>query len=342
MKEGVLVYQTNKESNIFNIGDYIQSLAAMQFCNNDNVIYINRECLDQYSGDEVKLIMNGWFMHSPMNWPPSNKITPLFVAFHLNKLVVSELLDNKKSLEYFREHQPIGCRDRYTESLLREKGIEAYFSGCLTLTLGLTYKADKREDTIYFVDVPVLPSITFKSFFRSLYIVLFKNKIVQTIYNKRNSKKSFFNYIKNILFIEKYSRIFALDVLQQAEYLEHEIMDTFHDDTEKFKYAKELLGMYSKAKFVVTSRIHCALPCLAMETPVLYVYDKEQDLTSTCRMDGLIQLFNIIEIDRCNISSSLFKTKVDHNVHFENKNLYKKYRDDLIARCKDFCRNNEK
>jgi len=38
-----------------------------------------------------------------------------------------------------------------TETLLREKGIDAYFSGCLTLTLKNKFK--KRNNTIYIVDV---------------------------------------------------------------------------------------------------------------------------------------------------------------------------------------------
>ncbi|WP_264821067.1 polysaccharide pyruvyl transferase family protein [Acinetobacter schindleri] len=32
-----------------------------------------------------------------------------------------------------------------------------------------------------------------------------------------------------------------------------------------------MLEKYSTAKLVITSRIHCALPCLAMGTPVIYI-----------------------------------------------------------------------
>lgn len=37
------------------------------------------------------------------------------------------------------------------------------------------------------------------------------------------------------------------------------------------EYAKYLIRKYAKAKLVVTSRIHCALPCLGIETPVIFV-----------------------------------------------------------------------
>lgn len=340
MRSGVLVYQTNQAINIFNIGDYIQSLAAMQFLDTNNLVYVNREKLDQYAGDKINLILNGWFMHSPMNWPPSPQINPLFVAFHLNKLVKDELLTREDSLAYFRQHQPIGCRDRYTARLMQEKGIDAYFSGCLTLTLGNTYKSAEKDNTIYFVDALAIPGLTWVSISRSLFLMLFKNRYVRTIYHKRCKQRSVSNYLRSLFFVEKYSRLFELNVLKEAEYIEHEIEDVFSGDNEKFAYARELLSKYAKAKFVVTSRIHCALPCLSLETPVLYVYNKEQDETSYCRMDGLIQLFNTIEVDRKSITSSIFKHKIDNNSHFDNKPLYKTYKEELINKCKDFIQNN--
>ena len=39
----------------------------------------------------------------------------------------------------------------------------------------------------------------------------------------------------------------------------------------RFDRAAWLLGIYSSAKAVVTGRLHCALPCLALGTPVLFV-----------------------------------------------------------------------
>ncbi|MHB9292886.1 hypothetical protein Holit_01999 [Hollandina sp. SP2] len=39
-------------------------------------------------------------------------------------------------IKYLKKHEPIGCRDYGTVKLLGKYGINAYFSGCLTLTLG--------------------------------------------------------------------------------------------------------------------------------------------------------------------------------------------------------------
>jgi hypothetical protein len=60
--------------------------------------------------------------------------------------------------------------------------------------------------------------------------------------------------------------------------------------------AEELLHKYAKAKLVITSRIHCALPCLAMGTPVIFVNGFDSFVDS-CRFDGILELFNRIDIN---------------------------------------------
>ena len=59
----------------------------------------------------------------------------------------------EKGIAYLKKHAPIGCRDKFTVQILNEKGIDAYFTGCLTLTLD-NYKVDDalRGDDIYIVD----------------------------------------------------------------------------------------------------------------------------------------------------------------------------------------------
>ena len=67
-----------------NLGDFIQSEAAKQYLKNKIVKQIDREQLHSYDGTKVHMFMNGWFMENPNNWPPSKKINPLFLSFHLN------------------------------------------------------------------------------------------------------------------------------------------------------------------------------------------------------------------------------------------------------------------
>ena len=64
--------------NANNLGDYIQKIASKQFLNED-IIEIDRDNLNNYSGEKIKLILNGWFMEKPKNWPPSDNIIPFFI-----------------------------------------------------------------------------------------------------------------------------------------------------------------------------------------------------------------------------------------------------------------------
>ena len=53
--------------------------------------------------------------------------------------------------------------------------------------------------------------------------------------------------------------------------------------------ADELLKKYAKAEMVVTSRIHCALPCTGMGTPVIYVDNAGLEEVHRCRLYGLLK-----------------------------------------------------
>lgn len=137
-----------------NIGDYIQALAAAQFLPEVDG-FVQRERLKEYDGEACKVIMNGWYMHHTEHWPPSDKIKPLFVAFHINASAKEGML-TEDSINYIKKFQPIGCRDYFTRDLLVSKGVDAYFSACLTLTLGMTYKSEDKDGKCYFVD-PFIP-----------------------------------------------------------------------------------------------------------------------------------------------------------------------------------------
>lgn len=329
MKNGLLIYEGNRK-NIFNIGDYIQSLAAAQYFQNKDFIYVNREHLNEYSGDEIKLIMNGWFMHEPQNWPPSPKIYPLFVSFHMNSLAKEQMLTDE-SIGYFKKHEPIGCRDYDTTKLLKLKGIDAYFSGCLTLTLGKTYKSPLSEKKgLYFVDVHHKPSRKFLSILNVIILLLKKYTLISILSKKNRGNKSLKNLLSYAFFYASYRKIFSDDVLRNAEYIKHEIPDSFASEEAKFQYAQSLIKKYSEALFVVTSRIHCALPCLSMETPVLYVENINQSEASYCRLNGLRELFNTIDYNEGNLTSNFIKEKITSKSKFKNKDDYKLFYDKLI------------
>lgn len=337
MNNSVFIYEPGYGSQ--NIGDYIQSLAAKQFFDKtESVAYIHREHLNDYDGEPVRLIMNGWFTHHPENWPPSSKIHPFFVAFHLNSLAKEKLL-RPECIAYLKKYEPIGCRDRGTVSLLQERGIDAYFSGCLTLTLGLTYSSAEKEDKVYFADPYYEVHKTPVEVLRSALALVLKKKTISIIASKLLGRTDVKALFRAASFYRSYSRLFSDQVLANADYKEHYHPEiNFQNEDAKFSLAEEYLRQYARAKFVVTSRIHCALPCLGMNTPVLYVNDMGQSEASYCRLDGILELFNRIDFKNGELSvvtSGIPKT-YDWNTLFENPEKYKVLRDDLIARCQGF------
>jgi len=302
MKYGLLTYDENRK--FFNVGDNIQSLAAKQFLPQVDV-YLNRERLGDYTGERVKLIMNGWFTHNIHNWVPSEDIDPVFVSFHMNNTAAPFML-SEKGISYLKQHQPIGCRDQFTADTLNEKGIEAYFTGCLTLTLD-SYKVDdsERGDKIYIVD---------------------------PLYNYPRPEKVFYNpklTVKNILNGKAFQlgkknkhlkNFISQELLKKAEFINQEPPSNTYSDEQKFQMAEDLLNKYARAKMVITSRIHCALPCLALGTPVIFVNGFDSFVDS-CRFDGILELFNRIDINsQTGAFTSNFglEGKVDTNTNIKN------------------------
>lgn len=351
MKYSLLSVQP--ESSIINIGDYVQALASSQFLPSIDG-FIEREKLNQYNGDVTKMIMNGWFMHHPDNWPPSENIKPLFVAFHINILARESLLSDK-SIAYLKRHEPIGCRDIYTRDLLIDKGINAYFSGCMTLTLGNKYNCEEKDGSVYFVDAAINKTIHIYEIALLPIVYLFNFRIINKIYkNSKNFEGSyctftglagkwkyyFKKWIRTVKFYKSYKRLFKDEILENANFVCHQ--SSFYST--KYKTNEELLGCaeqlvkkYARASLVITSRIHCALPCLGLNTPVLYVYDKNQSKASSCRMNGLVDLFNTINIENGKISNedNLFESgKIGYDNIPVNKTTWKVLADSLIDKTK--------
>ena len=141
IKYGLLIART------VNLGDDIQTLAARQFLPRVDV-FLDRDNLQDVPDPPqgaIKAIMNGWFTLHPENWPPSRSLFPLFVSFHITPKIANKLLVSK-NIEYLKNYEPIGTRDVYTKNLLEEYGIDAYFTGCLTLTLDYKYGKLARKN----------------------------------------------------------------------------------------------------------------------------------------------------------------------------------------------------
>ena len=307
MKHAVMYYLSSAGIRK-NIGDYIQSVAADQFMHATELI--EREHLHEYRGGPTKLIMNGWFMHRPANFPPSPDIVPLFVSFHLRPCIADAFLTDR-TVEYLKRHGPVGCRDMNTVELLKARGIPAYFSNCLTLTLGRTFPRvpEGRRRGVCFVDP--MHCLRRSDAVRSLPWLLAHPLLAVRVF-LRMQRQAFrgesvlFRARKFLMmgaFLRAYLRLFAKEALLGADYYTHAVRERlFGSESEKFSYCRDMLRRYSEAKFCVTCRIHCALPCIAMGTPVVFVDPQGKDMGNG-RFGGVESLFNIACVEHCELKA---------------------------------------
>ena len=264
MKNGIVYFPDST-----NIGDDIQTYAASLLV--ENPVFCDRERLDEISKN-TRLLCSGWFMENAQHWPPSEKVNPLFVSFHISSKN-QELMTSPKAIAYYKRYEPIGCRDYHTLELLKSCGVEAYFSGCLTLTIP---KYDgERGDEILFVDV-----------LRTNYTDHYRKTVVDGLIPE--------SYRKEVQFVSHFS-----DKLKSIN------VET------RMSQVKKMLSQYAEAKLVITSLIHCALPCVALGTPVVFVdFGFNNDQAKRDRFNGIIDLFHIASdlkapfMDR-NISSKI-------------------------------------
>lgn len=273
-----------------NLGDEIQTIAAERFLPRVDA-WVDRERLDEFTDEELnKVILNGWFLHRPEHWPPSKFLDPLIISFHLTREVAHGLNEKmiappssvlgSHGVEFFKRGEPVGARDLDTLRQMRSAGIDAYFSGCLTLTLGIGRPRIQRNG-IFAVDLP----------------------------------DEAFEYLKE-----------KIGPGRSATRLSH--IDRDLVSASRFSKARALLDLYARAEVVVTTRLHCAMPCVAMETPVLLL----ESASDTYRFDGLRDL-----VRHCSVRNFL-----DDNYDFDlekpssNPTEWKSFRDSLYSKCRAF------
>ncbi|MBO7721305.1 MAG: polysaccharide pyruvyl transferase family protein [Kiritimatiellae bacterium] len=348
MKHGVMYY-LSKGGVHKNIGDYIQSVAADQFMHATELI--EREELYKYAGGKTKVILNGWFMHYPRQFPPSDDVVPLFVAFHMRPKMASRLL-TPATVAYMRKYGPVGCRDRTTAEILERHGVPAYFSNCLTLTLGRTFPrappAERRG--VCFVDP--LHSFTKRDALFSLPWLLlhpvmavrvFVKMLPQALYRESPAFKLCAFAMLGV-FLRTYLTLFTKDLILSAEYYTHSVMECiFTDEKSKFDYSRKMLERYSRARFCVTSRIHCALPCVAMGVPVVFVDAGDKNLGEG-RFDGVLDLFNVAVARRDRLEPHFDLPpggKIGADSEIPVKNDFRQYADALAAKCEAFAKDGE-
>ena len=375
MNYGVVVVRPQSKK-VKNIGDYIQKIAITQYLNN-TIYYIDREDLYKFeSTKEIKTIINGVYLWNPNHWPPSDNINPLFISIHIFPFAEEKLFTNA-NIEYWKKYAPIGCRDLGTLEMFKKHNIPAYFSACATLTLGDKYIFKGIRHGIYFVD-PYIPLPLFKdgASLKKINITeipstftfyLNNRKVIKLLAKKdffslygpnwghshyRGLKLMFMKHYHAMQFYKLYSQKFSKELLLNAQYITHMYrlkQERKENDQDLCNVAENLIKTYAHAKMVITSRIHAALPCLGIETPVIFILnsDMESDsfkFNSPGRFGGIIDFFRIMRIDNYHITSkdevlSQFN-KIGINTSFKNKDNYKLYSKSLKEKIKEFISKN--
>lgn len=247
-----------------NLGDHIQIIAGLRLLSKLGVEpsrYIDRdnEISSAPGLDEdgsVGILLSGWFKTNRSEWPPNPKLVPLIYSFHIRLFQCPELV-SKESIEFFRQNQPIGCRDSYTEELLRAKGVDAFTSNCLSMTFPRRLPKCEKQTEVFVVS--------------------------------RDERLK--DYLPELLgpytFVSHYSGStdFAANITR----------------------AEELLETYgSRARLMVTTLLHCALPAIAMGIPVIVFYPLNDPAmhASDCErfssLDGIVRIYRLDEMGEVN------------------------------------------
>ena len=113
----------------------------------------------------------------------------------------------------------------------------------------------------------------------------------------------------------KYVKLLPRKIINTAKFVKHETSNDRNLELwtqERFVDAYKILEKYSTAKLVITQRIHAALPCVAMGTPVLFFNVKGVPgggVKVSERVTGLLELFHSIDPYKLNISKIRQKIK---------------------------------
>lgn len=300
MKYGVYYFK-----NTHNIGDDIWAYAQSLFYPHIDYLIDNTSVYKFRSenDEDVATIIGAFVEPRNYEWcffPPSN-IIPFFVGAYFRS-TMWEFLQNEQMIRYMKEFAPIGTRTTTITKFL-DLGIDAYYSGCITLTLPEMEKKD-GGGFICLVDVP---------------------EYVE-------------DYVKKKVGSNVEIKIITHDLpnLGKEIFLKHRELSI----EERFEKVRELIQVYADARCVVTSKLHCALPCLTQHTPVLLTLPKDGcgivDMYE--RMHCFFELFHMCWYEDFRNGS----VEYDFKNPPDNPNTYLHYRESLIERISKFISDCEK
>lgn len=241
MKYGYMFYQKplkpQMKTRPVNLGDPIQSYAVKNLyremgISEEDMVPVPRYDVAEYDGEECVCIVNSASNYEELAYdshfmPPSPKVHAIPMSLHLHRELP------KDELEFYRTCGGVGCRDLFTVNYLRGLGVDAYLTGCLTLTLPKrTEEQARTADKIYLLDVPT--------------------------------------DVMKIMPQEIKEEAVTLTNILRFENLGHSNRISVEDAYEEHRKGEARIALLrDTAKLVITSKLHVASPCLAMGIPVI-------------------------------------------------------------------------
>lgn len=204
-----------------NIGDDMQAMSMMLHLRSVRH-FLDREQLGSYKGKRLSIATTAAFPGLPGS-VPSADLDPFFWGMCVGSNAFSR---DPEWLAMFKKHQPIGTRDTASVERLSKLGIDAYWSGCVTLHLGRRLKPVPLSERKGILFVDVKPAEEEK-------------------------------------FVPQHIRDQAVRI---SSFVSKSMRD---NQLERFAWLARLVDRLRHARLVVTRRLHVALPCVGMGTPVI-------------------------------------------------------------------------
>lgn len=250
-----------------NIGDTLQGLAAKSFLPND-ADAVDREALSEVDDETpAMLLANGWYMHRWDKFPPPANIKPVYISVHIAR---TQLLAEKHILEHFKFNAPIGCRDKKTLLYFLGWGVPAYYSSCLTITTRPRAEINYNGVGEYLL-VDNMDHVVPEEVLFKLEL-LYGQKFTRISHDPSESDMPFCEYVRST------------------------------EDR-----MNNLLKRYCQAALIVTTKIHCALPCLGMGANVLLIHPDPTDF----RLDTVKKYMKIYSYEDVMAMDSIPKVRID-------------------------------
>lgn len=275
-----------------NIGDDIQAYAASRFLPKIDYM-VDRENLETFipkKRESVKVIMNAWYIHDKFNFDISPYIIPLYISMFFKK---------------FPYDAGITIGDDY----INDNVIESLkkYSPVGTRDIHTKKIIDNLNIDSYFSGCMTLTINKFENVKKGEYIVTVGLTKDEVRYIRKCTKRKIIEFKQDVK------------------------KGSFSDESwnQRKKRVEDTLKLYQGAHMVITTKLHCSLPCLALETPVLLLYD-DSFIENKDRIGSYLSYLNNIN------RKEFLNTMVDFERPKKNPSRYLKLRNELSKTVRRF------